>query len=65
MIDFEKAEINALGENLFQNIFRRVQGQGLTVQYHEDNVFAISTCIVMFASLAFDPEIDVIDCSLI
>ena len=74
MIDFEKAAVNALEENfisvitgcffhLSQNIFRRVQEQGLVARYHEDNDFAIS--IRMLASLAFVPEIDVIDCFII
>ena len=74
MVDFEKAAINALEENfisvitgcffhLSQNIFRRVQEHGLAVRYQEDNDFAIS--IKMLASLAFVPEIDVIDCFII
>ena len=74
MVDFEKAAINALEENfisvitgcffhLSQNIFRRVQEHGLAVRDQEDNDFAIS--IKMLASLAFVPEIDVIDCFII
>ena len=74
MVDFGKAAINALEENfisvitgcffhLSQNIFRRVQEHGLAVRDQEDNDFAIS--IKMLASLAFVPEIDVIDCFII
>ena len=48
---------------LSQNIFRYVQEHELAVRYQEDNDFAIS--IKMLASLAFVPEIDVIDCFII
>ena len=74
MVDSEKAASNALEENfisvitgcffhLSQNIFRHVQEQGLAVRYQEDNDFAIS--IKMLASLAFVPEIDVLDSFII
>ena len=70
MVDFEKEAINALENNfisvisgcffhLAQNIYRKVQTEGLAVNYREDNEFALK--IKMLPSLAFVPEMDVID----
>ena len=70
MVDFEKAAINALENNfisvisgcffhLAQNIYRKVQTEGLAVNYREDNECALK--IKMLPSLAFVPEMDVID----
>ena len=71
MVDFEKAQLNALEENfiavvfgcffhLSQNIYRQIQSKGLTALYLEDEEFAIK--MKMLVSLAFVPEHDVIDC---
>ena len=70
MVDFEKAAINALENNfisvisgcffhLSQNIYRRIQADGLTMNYRLDREFSLK--IKMLPSLAFVPEIDVID----
>ena len=69
MVDFEKAQLNALEENfiavvtgcffhLSQNIYRQIQSKGLTALYLEDEEFAIK--MKMLVSLAFVPEHDVI-----
>ena len=63
MVDFEKAQPNALEENfivsgcffhLSQNIYRQIQSKGLTALYLEDEKFAIK--MKMIVSLAFVPE---------
>ena len=70
MVDFEKAAINALENNfisvisgcffhLSQNIYRRIQADGLAMNYRLDR--EVSLKIKMLPSLAFVPEIDVID----
>ena len=70
MVDFEKAAINALENNsisvisgcffhLAQNVYRKVQTEGLAINYREDHEFALK--IKMLPSLAFAPEMDVID----
>ena len=41
------------------NIYRKVQTEGLAVNYREDNEFALK--IKMLPSLSFVPEMDVID----
>ena len=74
MVDFEKASINALEEHFLavvsgcffhfsQYIFRKIQSNGLTNQYIEDTEFAIT--MRMLPSLAFVPEHDVCNCSII
>ena len=71
MVDFEKAAINALENNfisvisacffhLSQNIYRKIQAEGLTTSYRRDRDFSLK--IKMLPSLAFVPEIDVKDC---
>ena len=71
MVDFEKAAMNAL-ENKFiacvygcffhlsQNIYRRIQADGLATAYQQDADLALK--LKMLPCLAFVPEIDVIDC---
>ena len=46
--------------HLRQNVYKRVQQQGLTNRYQADNDFALK--IKMLGSLAFVPENDVISC---
>ena len=71
MTDFEKAAINALENNcisvingcffhLSQNVYRRVQVEGLSKNYQEDPEFALK--IKMLPSMAFVPEMEVVDC---
>ena len=71
MVDFEKAVINAFEEifiavvpgcffHLSQNVYRKIQSEGLVTQYNNDREFA--TWIKMLPSLAFVPENEVTDC---
>ena len=71
MVDFEKAAINAFEEifiavvsgcfsHLSQNVYRKIQSEGLVTQYINDREFA--TWIKMLPSLAFVPENEVTDC---
>ena len=71
MIDFEKAAMNSFENNfpalisgfffhLSQNIWRKIQTEGLTFQYHTDREFVLK--LKMLPSLAFVPEEDVPDC---
>ena len=46
--------------HLSQNIYRRIQAEGLAMNYRQDREFSLK--IKMLPSLAFVPEIDVIDC---
>lgn len=70
MLDFEKAAMNAFEENfvaiisgcffhLSQSIFRKIQSEGLTTQYQTDHEFLLK--LKMLPSLAFVPEIDVVE----
>ena len=65
MVDFEKAAINALENNfisvisgyffhLAQNVYSKVQMEGLAINYREDHEFALQ--IKMLPSLAYVPE---------
>ena len=70
LVDFEAAPMNVIRQNfpnaqlkgcyyhLTQNIYRRVQLEGLQVQYGTDNDF--STAVRMIAALAFVPSDDVV-----
>ena len=70
MTDFEKAAINALENNfisvingcfhLSQIVYRKVQVEALSKNYQEDPEFALK--IKMLTSLAFVPEMEVVDC---
>ena len=71
MADFEKAAINSFENNvnavisgcffhLSQNIWRKIQSEGLTVQYQADGEFQMKLRMLM--GLAFVPEQDVSDC---
>ena len=71
MVDFEKAAINSFENNfnavisgcffhLSQNIWRKIQSEGLTVQYQADGEFQLKLRMLM--GLAFVPEQDVSDC---
>ena len=71
MTDFEKAAINVFEEkflavisgcffHLSQNVYRKIQSEGLTAIYQEDREFLIK--LKMLPSLAFVPEEDVVDC---
>ena len=71
MTDFEKAAINALENNvilvingcffhLSQNVYPKVQVEGLSKNHQEDADFALQ--IKMLPSLAFVPEMEVVDC---
>ena len=70
MVDFEKASMNSLETHfiasisgcffhLAQNIYRKIQSEGLSSQYNQDMEYGIK--LKMLASLAFVPEHDVID----
>ena len=70
MVDFEKASINSLESHftastsgcffhLSQNIYRKIQTEGLAQEYIQDMEYGIK--LKMLASLAFVPETDVID----
>ena len=70
MTDFEKA-INALENNftsvnngyffnLSQNVYWEAQVEGVSKNYQEDPDFALK--IKMLPSLAFVPEMEVVDC---
>ena len=69
MTDFENASINAFENNyisvingcffhLSQNVYRKVQVEGLSQNYQESPEFALK----MLPSLAFVPEMEVVDC---
>ena len=71
MVAFEKAAINSFENNfnavisgcffhLSQNIWRKIQSEGLTVQYQADGEFQIKLRMLM--GLLFVPEQDVPDC---
>ena len=71
MIDFEKAAMNSFENNfpavisgsffhLSQNIYRKIQTEGLTSQYQTDREFVLK--LKMLPSLAFVPEEHVPDC---
>ena len=71
MVDFEKAAINSFENNfiavisgcffhLSQNIWRKIQSEGLAVQYQADSELQIKLRMLM--GLAFVPEQDVPDC---
>ena len=71
MVDFEKAAINSFEEHfltvtsgcffhLCQNIYRKIQSEGLTGQYLLDMEFVQN--LKMLPSLAFVPEEEVVDC---
>ena len=71
MVDFEKAAIHSFENNfnavisgcffhLSQNIWGKIQSEGLTVQYQADGEFQIKLRMLM--GLAFVPERDVSDC---
>ena len=71
MTDFEKAAINVFEDkflavisecffHLSQNVYRKIQSEGLTTIYQEDREFLLK--LKMLPSLAFVPEQDVMDC---
>ena len=71
MMDFEKAAINVFEDkflaiisgcffHLSQNVYRKIQSEGLSAIYQEDREFLIK--LKMIPSLAFVPEEDVVDC---
>ena len=71
MTDFEKAAINSFEEHflavtsgcffhLSQNIYRKIQSEGLTGQYQSDIELGLS--LKMLPSLAFVPEQEVVNC---
>ena len=71
MLDFEIAAINAFEEifiafisccffQLSQNTFRKIQLVGIAAKYKDDNEFALK--LRMLSSLAFVPEIEVVNC---
>ena len=71
MVDFEKAAIKSFEDNflsiisgcffhLSQNVFRKMQSEGLTNQYQADGEFLLK--LKMLPSLAFVPEHEVVDC---
>ena len=71
MTDFKKAAINVFEDkfvavisgcffHLSQNVYRKIQSEGLTTIYQEDREFFLK--LKMLPSLAFVPEQDVVDC---
>ena len=71
MVDFEKAAIKSFEDNflsiisgcffhLSQNVFRKMQSEGLINQYQADGEFLLK--LKMLPSLAFVPEHEVVDC---
>ena len=71
MTDFVKAAINVFGDkflavntgcffHLSQDVYRKIQSEGLTTIYQEDREFLLE--LKMLPSLVFVPEQDVMYC---